>query len=56
MHGIKLVPVGPGGPCAERTLIWLRASPHLMLPSFVKATQRAWAQYRSEDHEHRQLG
>lgn len=56
IHGIKLVPVGPGGPYADRTVIWLRESPHLMLAPFVKATQRAWAQYRSEEHLHRQLG
>jgi DNA-binding transcriptional LysR family regulator len=56
LHGISLIPVAPNGPAAECALIWLRQAPHLALPTFVTAMQRAWAQYRCEKQVEQRLG
>jgi len=42
-RGLAIVPLGEGGPVADRALIWSRAHPHLLVPGVVAAMRRIWS-------------
>jgi DNA-binding transcriptional LysR family regulator len=41
-RGLTYLPLGEGGPVLERTLLWYRQAPHLLLPTFVRIVRRLW--------------
>lgn len=40
--GLTYLPLGDGGPVLDRTLLWNRQAPHLLLPTFVRIVRGLW--------------
>ncbi len=50
-RGLSYLPLGEGGPVLDRTLIWYKQAPHLLLPTFVKIVRRLWREHRPVGQE-----